>query len=243
MSIKKPLVLGAGGVGTLVATLLTELEMKVASADMAENPSLPKEVEYIRGDVTDSAFLEKALQGRDAVICCLPFHLTLTVAKAAHAAGVYYFDATEDVASTEMIKFLSANAMRTMIPQNGLAPGIVGAHIANEFDEGTLRHIKLRVGALPQHPIGQLGYAGNWSLEGLVHEYIAECDAIYDGKRQKILALRNAEIIRINGAEYEAFTTSGGLGTMTETYAGRVETLDYKSIRYPGHLSGVKMLI
>ena len=56
MSIKKPLVLGAGGVGTLVATLLTELEMKVASADMAENPSLPKEVEYIRGDVTIQPF-------------------------------------------------------------------------------------------------------------------------------------------------------------------------------------------
>lgn len=246
MAIKKPLVLGVGGVGGLVAILLTELDMDVTAADRERHTQIPDTVDFVQGDVTDSNFLEKIFKGKDAVICCLPFHLTLTVAKAAHAAGLFYFDATEDVASTEMIKFLSANSIKSMVPQNGLAPGfigIVGAHIASEFDEGSLRHIKLRVGALPQHPIGQLGYAGNWSLEGLVHEYIAECDAIYDSRPQKIPALRNAEVLRIHGVEYEAFTTSGGLGTMTETYEGKVEILDYKSIRYPGHLSGMKMLI
>jgi saccharopine dehydrogenase-like NADP-dependent oxidoreductase len=106
-----------------------------------------------------------------------------------------------------------------------------------------LRTLKLRVGALPQHPTGQLGYAGNWSLEGLIHEYIAECDVIIDGAHQKIPALRNHEILRIDGMEYEAFTTSGGLGTMTETFKGKVQTLDYKSIRYPGHLNGIKLLL
>jgi saccharopine dehydrogenase-like NADP-dependent oxidoreductase len=101
----------------------------------------------------------------------------------------------------------------------------------------------LRVGALPRHPTGQLGYAGNWSLEGLIHEYIADCDVIADGQRQKVAPLRNAESLRLDGVEYEAFTTSGGLGTLTETLKGQVETLDYKSIRYPGHLAGMRLLL
>jgi hypothetical protein len=32
---------------------------------------------------------------------------------------------------------------------------------------------------------------------------------------------------------YEAFNTSGGLGTLAETLAGQVQYLDYKTIRYP----------
>src|SRR5262249_3322345 len=151
-----------------------------------------------------------------------------------YRAGVHYFDPTEDVKTTEAVRKLSQSAKKAMVPQCGLAPGavgIIGSYVASKFDVGKLRYLKLRVGALPQHPIGQLGYAGNWSLGGLVHEYIADCDVIADGKRQKVAPLRNPEILHIDGMEYEAFTTSGGLGTMTETYAGKVETLDYKSIR------------
>lgn len=243
--IKKPLVIGAGGVGGLVARLLSESGMEVTAMDREER-KLPKGIKFIRGDVTSHEKLAKSFVGHDAVISCLPYHLTLTVARAAHQAGNHYFDATEDVETTREICQLAESAQAVMIPQNGLAPGfigIAGAHIANQFDKGKIRYIKLRVGALPQHPIGSLGYAGNWSLEGLVHEYIAECDIIEGGKKKKVPALKHAEIIRIDGVEYEAFTTSGGLGTMTETYAGEVEDLDYKSIRYPGHLAGMKLLI
>lgn len=246
MTIKNPLVLGLGGVGNLVATMLKDTGMNVVGMDREKPSNMPDGVDFISGDVSKSATLEKALKGRDAVISCLPFHLTLSVAEAAYKAGIHYFDPTEDVTTTEAIRIMAKSAKAVMIPQNGLAPGfiaIIGAHIANKFDADGLRSIKLRVGALPLHPIGQLGYAGNWSLEGLVNEYINECDVIIEGKHQKVPALRHAEILRINGIEYEAFTTSGGLGTMTETYGGRVETLNYKSIRYPGHLAGMKLLI
>lgn len=246
MSIKSPLVVGMGGVGNLVAILLHELGMDVKGLDLARHAEADAPVDVITGNVTDEVVLRAAMSDRDAVISCLPFHLTLHIAKAAHQAGIHYFDPTEDVATTEAIYTMAQSSKAAMIPQNGLAPGfigILGADIAREFDEGSLRHIKMRVGALPQHPIGQLGYAGNWSLEGLVHECIADCDVIENGRRQKIPALKNAEILRIDGVEYEAFTTSGGLGTMTETYDGKLETLNYKSIRYPGHLSGMKLLL
>jgi len=246
MAIKNPLIIGYGGVGALIAVMLRDIGMKVTALDQRKPAQLPKGINFIAGDVTDSKAMDNILKNHDAVISCLPFHLTLLVAKAAHKAGIYYFDPTEDVKTTEVVQKLAKNSAKTMVPQCGLAPGIIGiigAHLAAKFDEGTLRYLKMRVGALPQNPTGQLGYAGNWSLEGLVHEYIADCDVIANGQRQKISPLRNHEVLRIDGMEYEAFTTSGGLGTMTETFAGKVETLDYKSIRYPGHLAGVRMLM
>lgn len=246
MAITHPLVLGLGGVGNLVARLLSASGMHVTGMDRERPLYLPETVDFIQGDVTHPAALAHALIGKDAVIACLPYHLILPVAEAAHQAGIHYFDPTEDVTTTAAIRTLAQTAAGVMIPQNGLAPGfigILGAHLAQQFDPGTLRHIKMRVGALPQHPIGQLGYAGNWSLEGLVHEYIAACDAIAHGQRQKVPALDDPEVLRIDGVEYEAFTTSGGLGTMTETFAGQVETLNYKTIRYPGHLVSMRLLL
>ena len=241
-------VLGVGGVGSLVATLLHQIGLEVTAYDHAQpRTRLPDNVVCKTLNVQDQNALESALSKHHAVCCCLPFQLTQSVAKAAHKQGVHYFDLTEDVASTKMIRDLAETSHAVMIPQNGLAPGfigILGAYLAAQCDKATpIRHIKMRVGALPQHPIGQLGYSGNWSLDGLVHECIAPCEIIADGKAQMIGALKNPEILRIHGVEYEAFTTSGGLGTMTETYLGRVDTLNYKSIRYPGHLDGMKLLL
>jgi saccharopine dehydrogenase (NAD+, L-lysine-forming) len=243
---KSIVVLGLGGVGGLVAAMLRDLGASVRSLDIQENPDAPDGVEQRTGDVSDPETMKSALAGQDAVISCLPYQHTLAAAQAAHALGLHYFDPTEDVRSTKEIRKLSSTAKHVMIPQNGLAPGfigILGSELASQFDNQGLRHIRLRVGALPQNPIGQLGYAGNWSLHGLVHEYIADCEAIIHGQAGTIPALRRREIIRIFGSVYEAFTTSGGLGTMTETFAGRVETLNYKSIRYPGHLDSMRLLL
>jgi saccharopine dehydrogenase (NAD+, L-lysine-forming) len=246
MPIKKILIIGTGGVGLLLAHMLHSLKMDVTALDRMKSPHLPKGIRHIKGDAGNIPALAKTFKGFDAVVSCLPFHLTLNVAKAAHRAGVHYFDPTEDIATTATVMKLGKTAKKVMIPQGGLAPGliaIIGAHLAARFDKKTLDSLKLRVGAIPQNPTGQLGYAGNWSLEGLIHEYIADCDVIMDGKRKKVPALRSEEVLRIDGMEYEAFTTSGGLGTMTETFAGKVHTLDYKSIRYPGHLAGMRLLL
>ena len=246
MAIRKPLVVGMGRVGSLIALLLSELGMQVAGVDMEQGASIPDSVEFASADVTDPRILARLCHGRDALIVCLPYHLILGAAQVAHTSGIHYFDLTEDVATTHAIRMLAASAGAVMIPQNGLAPGfigMVGAYLAQQFDPGTLRQIKLRVGALPQHPTGQLGYAVNWSPEGLLRSYTVACDVLVNGKRHKVPALSNPEILRIGGVTYEAFTTSGGLGTMAETYEGTVETLDYKSIRYPGHLAAMQLLL
>ncbi len=170
------------------------------------------------------------------MLSCLPYAFNKAVALTAHALGAHYFDLTEDVPTTRHIRALAADAKGVMAAQCGLAPGfiaIVGAHLAQKFER--VRSIRLRVGALPQHPTGMLGYAFNWSPEGVVNEYLNDCEVIEEGVRKTISAMEWLETVYIDGVRLEAFTTSGGIGTMCETYAGRVDNLDYKSLRYPGH--------
>jgi saccharopine dehydrogenase-like NADP-dependent oxidoreductase len=131
-----------------------------------------------------------------------------------------------------------------MAPQCGLAPGfigIVGADLCKRFDK--IRDIELRVGALPQFPNGLLGYSFTWSPAGVINEYINDCEVIHNGKKKMVPALDGLEKIYIGGEEFEAFSTSGGLGTMCETYEGKVDTLNYKTMRYPGHCKLMKFLL
>jgi len=237
--IQSVLVIGLGKVGKLVATLLFENGYRTTGLDSGAHHGHP--FKTIKGRVQSKAVLKKAIKGHDAVVTCLPYDLNLEVARETHSAGKHYFDLTEDVPTTDAIKKLSKTAKGVMAPQCGLAPGficIVGADLASKFRK--LRSIELRVGALPQHPRGLLGYAFNWSPEGVVNEYLNDCEVIKESKRAQVTSMEGLETIVIDGLPLEAFATSGGLGTMCETYEGKVEHLNYKTIRYPGHCQLMK---
>jgi saccharopine dehydrogenase-like NADP-dependent oxidoreductase len=240
--INSVLVLGLGKVGYLVALLLHETGFKVTGTDLKETESFLFPIQTL--DVTSETDLSKALKNHDAIISCLPYNFNVGVAKVAAQCATHYFDLTEDVNTTKEIIAMSQNADIVMAPQCGLAPGfiaIVGSSLARKFDR--IRSIKLRVGALPQHPTGLLGYAFNWSPEGVVNEYLNDCEVIENGVRKWVSPLEWLEKIVIDGVQLEAFTTSGGLGTMCETYDGLVENLDYKSIRYQGHAALMNFLL
>lgn len=232
--IESVLVLGLGKVGKLVAILLHETGFQVTGADIHTDKDSPFPVQTL--DVSNTDRLKEVLGGFDSVVSCLAYKFNLDVATIANDLGLHYFDLTEDVSTTKAIIALSNSSTAVMAPQCGLAPGfiaIVGSFLANKFEK--IRSIKLRVGALPRHPTGLLSYAFNWSPEGVVNEYLNDCEVIENGQHKFVSPLEWLEKIVINGNQLEAFTTSGGLGTMCETYLGKVENLDYKSIRYAGH--------
>ncbi len=240
--------LGAGHIGQTIARLLGhsgDYEVTVVDRSEAALAKLSGEPAKTRvADTSNPAALLAVLQGQDAVINALPYHLATLAATQAQAAKCHYFDLTEDVAATRAIKDLAEGASTAFMPQCGLAPGFIGIvahHLAQSFD--TLHEVKMRVGALPAFPTNALKYNLTWSVDGLINEYCHPCEAIRDGKNIEVLALEGLEHFSLDGTEYEAFNTSGGLGTLCETLAGRVQTLDYKSVRYPGHRDLMKMLL
>ena len=240
--------LGAGHIGQTIARLLShsgDYEVTVVDRSAAALDKLAAEpVAVQRAETADPQALLGVLRGQQAVVNALPYHLATTAATAAREAGVHYFDLTEDVAATRAIQRLARDAPTAFMPQCGLAPGFIGI-VAHHLCQGldTLIDVKMRVGALPAFPTNSLKYNLTWSVDGLINEYCHPCEAIRGGRNIEVLALEGLEHFSLDGTEYEAFNTSGGLGTLCETLAGRVQTLDYKSVRYPGHRNLMKLLL
>ncbi len=236
MAFKSIAVLGLGKIGKLAAKLLHETGFKVTGYDVRiPREDLPFAVKDT--DLTSHEAMQKEFGQAEAVLSCLPYHLNVGVAKAAHGAGIHYFDLTEDVATTKAIIELSKTSRGLMAPQCGLAPGFVGIVAATQISAfDPCRSVRMRVGALPQNPTGLLGYSFNWSPEGVVNEYLNDCEVIEEGERKWVSPMEWHEFLYIDGVKLEAFTTSGGLGTMCDTYLGKVANIDYKTMRYPGHM-------
>ena len=244
----RTILLGAGKIGETITHLLHasgDYALTVADQDAARlAPIAALGVATVCEEFGSPERLRELIRGQEIVLSASPFHLTPVIAEAAAAAGAHYLDLTEDVESTRRVKALAADARSALIPQCGLAPGFISilAHaMTRKFD--SLRDVHMRVGALPVYPTNALKYNLTWSTDGLINEYCNPCEAIIDGRRCETLALEETEAFSLDGIAYEAFNTSGGLGTLCDTLAGRVENLNYKTVRYPGHRDLVKMLI
>lgn len=248
------LILGAGKIGALISGLLAESgsyevhlgDVSGAAANAVVNAHGLSNLHAHTVDASNGAALDAQLKRHPvhAVISSLPFYCNVAVAEAARRAGIHYFDLTEDVEVTRAVRRISEGSAHAFVPQCGLAPGFISI-AANElighFDE--LRTVKLRVGALPQHPHNVLKYSLTWSTEGLINEYGNPCEAIVDGRRIEVAPLEGLEEIEIDGTLYEAFNTSGGLGSLGETYGTRTKNMDYKTMRYPGHCEQMRLLM
>jgi saccharopine dehydrogenase-like NADP-dependent oxidoreductase len=245
------LLLGAGKIGRMIARFLVDSgDYDVLVGD--HDPALLDRIARLTGartqvlEAADSEQLAGAMHGVRAVISALSFHQNPTVAATALAAGASYFDLTEDVATSHEVATIAQNAAdgQIFMPQCGLAPGfisIVANHLTKSFDR--LDTVRMRVGALPQFPTGTLKYNLTWSTDGLINEYCNPCEAIHDGRRIELLPLEGLESFSLDGVRYEAFNTSGGLGTLCETFAEHVRELNYKTVRYLGHRDQMLLLL
>ncbi|MBT8101329.1 MAG: saccharopine dehydrogenase NADP-binding domain-containing protein [Gammaproteobacteria bacterium] len=248
------LVLGAGKIGALISGLLAESgDYRVQLADSKPGVATAvcnahgfEQLQAFELDASDQDILTKHVRKHKpaAVISSLPYFCNVGVAQVARNEGLHYFDLTEDVAVTESVRKLAAGASHVFAPQCGLAPGFISI-AANELIQhfDSLTSVKLRVGALPQHPNNVLKYSLTWSTDGVINEYGNMCQSIVNGQEVDVMPLEGLEGIEIDGERYEAFNTSGGLGSLAETYGDRVVNMNYKTIRYRGHCEQMRLLM
>lgn len=263
------LVLGGGKVGKSVAELLLACghgayNVTIADRDpnhlretetnlkrLRDNVKHKVEFRTLTIDASDKAAVRAALTGQNAVICMLPYDLVGGIAELANEMGVHYFDVTEDVEATEKVARIAneGRAKVALVPQCGLAPGyiaIAGYDVARRFNE--IHELTLRVGALPQFPTNALHYNVTWSTAGVVNEYCEPCKVMIDGQMTRLPALEGLEHFSFEGVEYEAFYTSGGVGSLIDTLSEEKKIVTesrvaYKTIRYPGHRDLMKFLL
>ncbi len=247
------LIIGAGKIGSLIAYLLAHSnQYTVYLADIHDtNPHEKKlgslkNLTYAKLDASDTHAIADFAKKHNiqAVISSLPYYCNVPIAKVAAENNLHYFDLTEDVQTTNAVQTLAKNAKTAFVPQCGLAPGFISI-VANDL----MRHfpaldtVKMRVGALPTNISNTLQYSLTWSTDGLINEYGNSCQAVENGKHVDLLPLEGLEEIKIDGLTYEAFNTSGGIGSLTQTYDGKVKHLSYKTIRYPGHCEKIRFLM
>jgi len=245
------LLLGAGKIGATIAKLLSRgegydiLVADVAGQALAPLDGLPR-VRTVELDSRNPGRLAHAMCDRHSVVSALTYSLNPGIAGAAAEAGLSYFDLTEDVATTRRVAQIAATARpgQIFMPQCGLAPGFVaiaGHALTQQFER--LDTVRLRVGALPLFPTNALKYNLTWSTDGLINEYGNACEAITEGRLREVMPLEGLEHFSLDGVDYEAFNTSGGVGTLCHTLVGKVRTLDYKTIRYRGHRDLIAFLM
>ena len=254
MAKHKVLVLGVGKIGSLITCLLSQSEdyevhlgsLNIEAAEKLVSELKLKGVATTKIDARDSESLDSLFSKEkfDAVISSLPYYCNPLVADKAAKFNVNYFDLTEDVTVTNHVKTVSKDKDTVFMPQCGLAPGFISIaanSLIQNFDK--LETVKMRVGALPVNQNNALKYSLTWSTDGLINEYGNMCFGIEKGEITALLPLEGYETITLDGVHYEAFNTSGGLGTLAETYAGKVQSMTYKTLRYPGHCKIIKLLM
>jgi len=253
-------IVGAGIIGSTIYQLLISCgkNYKVSIADQKEDTSHSINPDhYHRLKITKPTYdghctqFNQFVQGKTLIINALPYHQNINLFNACYEVGIPYFDLSEDDELDKYIKSLNSFDLPFTMPHCGLAPGL-STVIANDLLKITTnpKNIKIRVGALSQNAANKLRYYTSWSGEGLVNEYLGDCQVMEDGEYKTVPALSGYEKITLDGNEYECFNTSGGLGTYakslydTQKSNGMYKALsvDYKTIRRTGHHNYVDFL-
>lgn len=259
-------VAGAGGIGQAVALLMREwsdfaVDLYIGDINAAATQAACAKL--LSGGTISGAVhavtmppqgtsdeLETALQASEIILDCLPGSQAPRLAEMALRHGLHYANLTEYVAETEQIQQLAATAATGFVLQTGLAPGfinVLGKHLFDRFcaENGVaeVEKLAIRVGALSQNAEAPYFYAFTWSPVGVATEYVKDSFTVRDGIKRAVPSLSERETLLINGAVYEADLTSGGAADLPEALAGRVKSLDYKTLRYVGHYAWVEQVL
>jgi len=244
------LVLGAGLQGSACAYDLLQndevTEVRLADIDVGHvakflAPYSGKRLIPTPLDVRDTDAVRALMRQSDAVMSAIPYYFNLDLATLAAECGVHFCDLGGNTDIVFEQKKLDAQAREkgiTIVPDCGLAPGMVNILAQKGIDQlDIVDEVKIFVGGLPQNPEPPLNYQIVYSLEGVLDYYTTLSWVVRNGKREHVKALSEREAVHFDApvGELEAFHTAGGLSTMAFRYEGKIPTMEYKTLRYPGH--------
>lgn len=246
------LVLGAGLQGCACAhNLLQDAEVeRVTLADLNPN-RLPKFLAPLVGkrlvlapfDAGNHSAVAELMQGHDAAMCALPYYFNEPMTRAAIDGGAHFSDLggnTEIVFQQKKLDAAATAKGLSVIPDCGLAPGMVNILAAEGIRRlDAARSVRIYVGGLPQHPAPPLNYQIVYSLEGALDYYTTPSWVLRGGKATQVDALSELEPQEFPApvGTLEAFHTGGGISTMPFAWENRIDTMEYKTLRYPGHVA------
>ncbi|MEM1054048.1 MAG: saccharopine dehydrogenase NADP-binding domain-containing protein [Bacteroidota bacterium] len=257
------LIAGAGGIGEAAAYMLLDWsDVPVGSVILADTDEAQLErarqfvghedrLRTVHAPVSADPVpaLAEAFAEADVVLDCLPGGLAPTVARLALENGCHYANLTEYVAETNEIMELAEGAETGFVLQTGLAPGVInvlGHKLMRQFEAdygGRVDTVAMKVGALTRNASGPHHYGFTWSPIGVATEYVKDAIVVRDGEVRTVPALSERSTLVLGGVVYEDDLTSGGAADMPQHFAGTVQTLDYKTLRYPGHYAWVDSVL
>lgn len=251
------LVLGGGAQGSAAAyDLLCDDEVErvvIADREVGEVPSFLRPFEGDRLvlrklDATDEAAARSAMEGHDAALCALPYYFNYDMARLAVEAGVHFADLGGNTDIVERQRDLDDGARGagvSVIPDCGLAPGLVNILAQAGIDEmDGPESVAMWVGGLPQEPEPPLNYQIVYSLEGVLDYYTTPGLILREGEPEEVEPLSGLEELDFPEplGTLEAFYTAGGISTLPYRYRGELRTMEYKTLRYPGHAGVMKAI-
>ncbi len=251
----KMLVLGGGAQGKAAAfdlVLRDDVEsVVVADKDTTDVPRylagyVGEKLSFVTVDATDHASVRSLMEGRDAVMCALPYFFNLEMTKLAIESGAHFCDLGGNTEIVEAQKELNGDAQDagvSVVPDSGLAPGMVNILVQAGIDDlDDVSSARIWVGGLPQHPRPPLNYQIVFSMRGVLDYYATDALVLEDGAPVKKESLTGLETLTFPEpvGELEAFYTAGGISTLPRRYEGKIDHISYKTLRYPGHAAIMK---
>lgn len=260
--MNKIVIAGAGGIGRAVGLILAEnksFETKIFIGDLYlkvanEAAQWIEEGLGEAGDVTpfnmpaegvDDEMIE-ILKTADILLDCLPGSQAPRMARLCREYDLHYANLTEYVKETNEVMEIAEGSDRGFVLQTGLAPGFINVLGMKLFNDFCAKHgvdkidkMSMKVGALTKHARAPHFYGFTWSPVGVATEYLKPCVAVRNGEKVLLPALSERETLIVDGLTLEDNLTSGGAADLPEALAGKVKTLDYKTLRFPGHYQWV----
>lgn len=191
--------------------------------------------------------MKEILGQGNVLLDCLPGYLAPKIARLAKDFHLHYANMTEYVAETTEIMVLAKDATTGFVLQTGLAPGYINIlanqlfqRFCSDFEVDKVDKLEFKVGALTDHAVSPHYYGFTWSPVGVATEYLKDTLVLRDFKKTRLPALSERASIVIEGITYEEGLTSGGAADLPDALAGKVRSLDYKTLRYPGHYAWVE---